>query len=66
MTTALQYKLAVANWQREQLQEQIEQEWQRLITTETTAEVRERVVKDSIRAKAMLKEFGLPAPVTLP
>lgn len=59
-------QLAILDWRREQMQARIEETWNRLITTETTAEVRERVVKDSIRAKAMLKEYGLPAPVTLP
>ena len=62
MTTALQYKLAVVNWRRQQLQEQINAMWDRLTTTQTTAEVRERVVEESIRAKGMLKEFGLPMP----
>lgn len=59
-------QLAILDWRREQMQARIEETWNRLITTETTAEVRERVVRDSIRAKAMLKEYGLPAPVTLP
>lgn len=59
-------QLAILDWRREQMQARIEETWNRLITTETTAEVRERVVRDSIRAKAMLKECGLPVPVTLP
>lgn len=52
-------QLAIVRWQQAQLGDRMREFWRKLVSTETTAEVRMRVVEESAQARQMAQEIDI-------